>query len=76
MNIRNLIYYIGTILIVIGFIGVYMIESYIISVSFIGILLVIFSDKKLWVKLITIILLPIISILGFLFSIFAFSEPL
>jgi len=76
MKIKKLNYYIGTVLIILGFIGIYMIDPFLIVFAILGIILVLLSDKKIWVKIITIILLPILSILGFLISIFAFSEPL
>ncbi|MDF2934179.1 MAG: hypothetical protein K0R36_3510 [Chryseobacterium sp.] len=76
MKLEKLNYYIGTILIIFGCVGIYMIDQLLIIIAILGIILVLFSDKKLWIKLVTIILLPIISILVFIISIFAFSEPL
>ena len=76
MYIRKWIYYIGIVLIILGVVGIYMFNIFASVIAIIGIIFVLFSDQKLWVKIFTIIILPIRSILGFLISIFAFSEPL
>jgi len=76
MKLEKLNYYIGTILIIFGSVGIYMIDQLFIIMALLGIILVLFSDKKLWIKLVKIILLPTISILVFIISIFAFSESL
>ena len=76
MKKENLYYLIGILLLALGSISFYVIFIYwlfmILALSGIG--LIAKSDKKMWIKLVTIIVVPIISVFLFVVSLFALSN--
>jgi hypothetical protein len=75
MKLKKLFYYLGTFLIILGCLGFYIIGQFFVFLALLGMFLVLFSNQKLWIKLITIISVPIGTILGLLIFISVFSEP-
>lgn len=76
MKKENLYYLVGILLLALGSISFYVIMIYWLLISLIlsGIGLIIASDKKWWIKIVTILAIPIISISLFVVSLFAFSN--
>lgn len=65
MNRRNLYYYLGILLLVLGSISLYTIAIYwlCIILALTGITFITMSDKKTWEKIVTILLIPILSVI-------------
>ena len=59
-----------------GCVGYYMLGYFqvVLIVALLGIVLVLLSDKKWWLKALTILLLPPASVYGFIMLIFALSN--
>lgn len=76
MKKENLYYLIGILLLALGSISFYVIFIYWLFIILVlsGIGLIAISDKKLWIKIVTIIVIPIISVFLFVVSIFALSN--
>lgn len=76
MKKENLYYLIGIILLALGSISFYVIFIYWLFMILVlsGIGLIAKSDKKMWIKLVTIIVVPIISVFLFVVSLFALSN--
>lgn len=76
MKKGNFYYLSGILLLALGSIGFYVLLIYWLFAILVllGIMLIAVSDKKIWLKILTILLIPILS--GFLFfiSLFAFSN--
>lgn len=67
-------FYIGIILIIIGVISSELLAlKTLLIITIIGIISVAFSDKKLWIRIFIIILVPIITYLLFFYSIILIS---
>lgn len=78
MKNKSILYYSGLLPLISGSTGFYYLGSfyYWLSLLFLvlGIFLVALSDKKVWLKILTVILLPIISVLLFFVIIFSFAD--
>ena len=76
MKKKSLYYYLGALLIIIGCVGYFVIIGIGLEliIALLGIVLVILSDKKWWLKILTILLLPPISVYTFIILIFALSD--
>ena len=76
MKKENLYYLVGILLLALGSISFYVIFIYWLFMILVlsGIGLIAKSDKKMWIKLVTIIVVPIISVFLFVVSLFAFSN--
>ena len=76
MKKENLYYLIGILLLALGSISFYFIFIYWLFMILVlsGIGLIAKSDKKMWIKLVTIIVVPIISVFLFVVSLFALSN--
>ena len=76
MKKENLYYLIGILLLALGSISFYVIFIYWLFMILVlsGIGLIAKSDKKMWIKLVTIIVVPIISVFLFVVSLFALSN--
>jgi hypothetical protein len=76
MKKENLYYLIGILLLALGSISFYVIFIYWLFIILVlsGIGLIAISDKKTWIKIVTIIVIPIISVSLFVVSLFAFSN--
>lgn len=76
MKKENLYYLIGILLLALGSISFYVIFIYWLFIILVlsGIGLIAISNKKLWIKIVTIIVIPIISVFLFVVSIFALSN--
>lgn len=76
MKKENLYYLIGILLLALGSISFYVIFIYWLFIILVlsGIGLIAMSDKKMWIKIVTIIVIPIISVSLFVISLFAFSN--
>ena len=76
MKKENLYYLVGILLLALGSISFYVIFIYWLFMILVlsGIGLIAKSDKKMWIKLVTIIVVPIISVFLFVVSLFALSN--
>lgn len=76
MNKSNIFYSLGTLFLALGSISFYVILNYwlfgFLLIS--GFFLILKSDKKSWLKILTIILVPVISIFLFFILLFGFSD--
>ena len=76
MNKSNIFYYLGTLFLALASISFYVILNYwlfgFLLIS--GLFLILKSDKKSWLKILTIILVPVISIFLFFILLFGFSD--
>jgi len=76
MKKGNLYYLLGILLLAIGSISFYVIfiDWLCAVLTLSGITLIAISDKKIWLKLVTIILIPIVSVFLFTITLFAFND--
>ena len=69
-------YAFGTLLIIFGCFGGFIFDVLTFGLPLLGIILVLISDKKLWLKLVTILILPPIVFYLILTMMFAFAKSL